>query len=122
LSETFLILKRIQRDININVHRSLCKSTLYSCQVLIKLLDRFSKNTQISSSIKIRAVGAELYNADRQTDGRTDMTKLIIVFHNFAGVSKMFYYWLVYMDEQVLKNWLLRKLLGRNTRMEKIAG
>ena len=50
------------------------------------------------------------------------MTKLIVAFHNFAGVSKMFYYWLVYMDEQVLKNWLLRKLLGRNTRMEKIAG
>jgi hypothetical protein len=32
--------------------------------------------------MKIRLLGAELYNAD----GRTDMTKLIVVFRNFANV------------------------------------
>jgi len=33
--------------------------------------DRFSKNTQISNFMKIRLVGAELFHADRQTDGQT---------------------------------------------------
>jgi len=32
------------------------------------LLDRFSKNTQISKLMKIRPVGAELFLADGQTD------------------------------------------------------
>ena len=45
--------------------------------------DRFSKNSQISNLMKIRHVGAELFHADRRTDGRTDMTKLIVVFRNF---------------------------------------
>ena len=34
--------------------------------------------------MKIRPVGAELFHADGRTDGRTDMTKLIVAFHNFA--------------------------------------
>jgi hypothetical protein len=34
--------------------------------------------------MKIRPVGAEL-NADRRTDGRTDMTKLIVSFHSCAN-------------------------------------
>ena len=38
--------------------------------------------------MEIRPVGAELFHADRGmygwTDGRTDMTKLIIAFHNFS--------------------------------------
>jgi len=40
--------------------------------------------------MKIRPVGVELFHADRRTDGRTDMTKLILVvaFHNFANVPK----------------------------------
>ena len=36
------------------------------------------EKTQISSFIKIRPVGAELFHADRQTD----MTKLIVAFRN----------------------------------------
>jgi len=40
----------------------------------------------------IHPVGAELFHADRrtdgQTDGRTDMTKLVVVFRNFANESK----------------------------------
>ena len=34
--------------------------------------------------MKIRPVRAELF----QTDGQTDMTKLILAFHNFANASK----------------------------------
>jgi len=44
----------------------------------------FSENTQITNLIKIRPVGAELFYAD----GRTEMTKLIFAFRNFAKVPK----------------------------------
>jgi len=38
--------------------------------------------------MKICRVGGELFHVDRQTDRRTDMTKLIITFHNFANAPK----------------------------------
>jgi IS5 family transposase len=38
--------------------------------------------------MKIRQVGAELFHADRQTDGRTEMTKLRVAFRNFANAPK----------------------------------
>ena len=38
--------------------------------------------------MKIRPVGAELFNADRPMDGRTDMTKLAVAFSNFANAPK----------------------------------
>jgi hypothetical protein len=46
------------------------QSTPSPCQILIKLeiIDRFSKNTQISDFMKIHYVGAELFNAYRRTD------------------------------------------------------
>jgi len=34
--------------------------------------------------MKIFTVGAELFQADRQTD----MTKLMVVFHNFVNIQK----------------------------------
>jgi len=46
----------------------------------------FDKNT--SNFMKIRPVGAELFHADR----RTDMTKLIIAFRNFANAPKTYLY------------------------------
>ena len=57
-----------------------------SCKAPLNYLDRYleKKNPQISSFLKIRAVGAEL-RADRQTDGRTAMTKVIDVFRNSAN-------------------------------------
>jgi hypothetical protein len=74
------------------VHRSSCKVTvsLVRFERNLKLLDRFSKNPQISYSMEIRPVGAELFHADGETrtDGRTDMTKLIIGFRNFKKVAK----------------------------------
>jgi hypothetical protein len=76
LSETFLILRRIQWDI-INVHRSSCKVPV----ILVRFKwNRFSKNTEIRNFMKIRPVGAELFHAVRQTG----MTKLITTFRIFA--------------------------------------
>jgi len=46
----------------------------------------------ISNFIKIHPVGAELFHANRRTDGRkdgqTDMTKLIVAFQDFAKAPK----------------------------------
>jgi len=39
--------------------------------------------------MKICPVGAKLFHADGQTDRQTDMTKLIVLFHNFANLPKM---------------------------------
>jgi hypothetical protein len=43
------------------------------------------KKTLISSFIKIRQVGAELFH----TDGQTDMTKRIVAFRYFANAPEM---------------------------------
>jgi len=48
----------------------------------------FLKNNQISVFMKILPVGAELFHADGRTDRRTDMTKLIVAFRNFANAPK----------------------------------
>jgi hypothetical protein len=36
--------------------------------------------------MKIRPVTAEMFEVDRRTDGRTGMTKLIVVLRNAANV------------------------------------
>jgi len=94
LSETFFILRRVKRDIK-NVNESSCKvSFTYSCPILIKIVfsRQIFKNTQISNYMKIHPVGTELFHADGQTDrrkeGRTDMTKQIVAFRNFANAPK----------------------------------
>jgi hypothetical protein len=38
--------------------------------------------------MKIRSVGAKLFHAGGRTDGQTDVTKLIVAFHNFAIAPK----------------------------------
>ena len=79
----FLILPRIQRDIVTNV-KSHVKYLLFLTdfnKTLIFLADFGNKlKYQIPIFIKICPVGAELSNADRQTD----MTKLVVAFRNFA--------------------------------------
>jgi len=39
--------------------------------------------------MKIRPVGAALFRANKQTDGQTDMTRLMVAFGNFATAPKM---------------------------------
>jgi hypothetical protein len=46
----------------------------------LNFLDIFSKNTQIPNFTKIHPERAELFHAER----RTDMTQLIVAFHNFS--------------------------------------
>ena len=51
-------------------------------------LDRFSKRAETSYLIKVRLVGAELFDADGRTDGKTDMTQPMVTFGNFSKASK----------------------------------
>jgi hypothetical protein len=46
------------------------------------------KNSQIQNSMKIHSVGAELLQADRQTDSRTDMTHGVVAFRILANEPK----------------------------------
>jgi hypothetical protein len=46
---------------------------------------RFSKNFQIPNFMKIHRVAAEFFHSDGRKNGQTDMTKLILAFHNFAN-------------------------------------
>jgi hypothetical protein len=39
-------------------------------------------------STQIRLVGVKFCRADREADGQTDMTKLILAFRNFANAPK----------------------------------
>jgi len=43
----------------------------------------------MSSIMKIRPVGAELFQAEKRTNGRTGSTKLIITFRNFVNAAKI---------------------------------
>jgi hypothetical protein len=74
--------------INLLLHNGMApiKSTRYTCLILMKLnfLHIFSKNTEESNFMKVRPVGAEFLHSE----GRTDITKLIVAFHNFANAPK----------------------------------
>jgi len=50
----------------------------------LNFMDRVSKNPQISTTLNIRPMGAELFHAD----GQTDMTKLVVAFRNFANAPR----------------------------------
>jgi len=85
LSETFLNLKRNERDMIKKSVLVSIESTL-SCPILMKL-ECSRQIFEISSNTKfheICPVGAELFHSD----GRTDMTTLTIAFRNFANAPK----------------------------------
>ena len=91
LSETFLILRRIERDmirmyIGLHVKYSLFLWDFNETWVFST--DFRKKNLQIPNFMKIRPVGTELFHSDGRMDGRTDVTKLIVAFRNFANAPK----------------------------------
>jgi hypothetical protein len=85
LSETFLILRRIQPDIITNVHRPSCKLPV----ILAKFLLTFDGSRWIfekSSNIKFHEnPSGGSPNCYRSTDGSTDVTKQTVVIRNFAN-------------------------------------
>jgi hypothetical protein len=63
--------------------------------------------------MRICPVGVELFHADGQTDGQTEMMKLIVAFRNFANVPKIgtdvmsldsltVYYYFVHVNHMIL--------------------
>jgi hypothetical protein len=93
----YLILRRIQRDIVINVKTSSCKEPVIFFRILVKL--RFSRQifekSLISSFIKIRPEGGELFHAARETNRRAEVTKLLVAFRNLEKGLKISYHILV---------------------------
>ena len=54
----------------------------------LKILDKFSKNSQKLNFMKTCPDGAQLFHTDGQTYRQTDMTKLIVAFLDFANTPK----------------------------------
>jgi hypothetical protein len=79
LSAIYVILRKIVRDIIINLQRSSCEVPVILVRFYLNLhfLDRFFKNAQISNFMKICPAEAELFHADGETDRdrRTDGQK-----------------------------------------------
>jgi len=63
---------------------------------------QISTNTEMSNLVKIRPVESELFHADR----RTDITKLMVAFHNSANAPK--YEWR-YISTSPLSSWLTQR-------------
>ena len=84
LPEIFLILRRTERDIITQVHRSSCKVPVVILRPPSNLnfLDIFSKNPQVSNAMKIRPLGADLLH----TGGPKDVIKDAL--RSFANPSK----------------------------------
>ena len=52
--------------------------------------------------MEIHPVGAELFHADEQPDGQTDMTKIIVTFHNFATPKNVTECFMIYSLSSIL--------------------
>ena len=96
LSDTFLILRRTEWDMVKNLRWCLCKVIFFLVTFYwdLKFLDKFSKNSNIkfheksSSGSGVFRCGRKGGRTNRRTDGKTDVTKLIVPFHNYANAPK----------------------------------
>jgi len=73
LSQQFLILRRIERDMVYSVYCSVCSKItviLIRFRSNLNISPAFSKNTQISALMKMRPVGAEMFRAGRTANSR----------------------------------------------------
>ena len=70
--------EKIQRDI-INM-----PGTLVGFYLNFTFPNRFSKIPQILNSMEIHPVRADLLHADKETEGRKGIRKLMVAFRNFA--------------------------------------
>jgi len=67
----YFVLRRIQRDLFINLHRFPCKVhvILVTAQTNLNFFARFSKKKKLTSNfVKISPIGEELLHADGRTD------------------------------------------------------
>ena len=94
LSETFLSIGKIKRDIIINMHRFSCKVLF----ILIRFLGNFEFSRQIFakystvkfpentfSGSRVVSYGRRGRRTDRQIQRWTDIKKLLVVFRNFGN-------------------------------------
>jgi hypothetical protein len=88
LSETFLILRRTERDILINVHKHSCKIPFISLRIEwdLNFLDRFWEKNKNKNQIIWKSVQLEP-NCPMRTDQQTGMTKLKVTFRNFSKAT-----------------------------------
>jgi len=84
LFETFLIPRKIERDMIKNAHWSLFKVPFILVRFYWKFLDRFSKSTQILNFTKILTVRAELFHADGRTDRHDEANSRFSQFYECA--------------------------------------
>jgi hypothetical protein len=85
VSEIFLILRKTQQDIIINVHSSYVKYTLLFSDLkrILNSSRDFRKILELQISLK-----SSLWNQLFHADGQTDTTKLIATFGTFLNAPK----------------------------------
>jgi hypothetical protein len=73
VSEIFFTVRRVERYVIKNACRSSCKVPVILVRIYrkLKVLGGISKNTLIPNYKKTHPVGAEVFRADRRTDGQT---------------------------------------------------
>jgi hypothetical protein len=89
LSEKFFILTRIEQDTIKNIYLYVCKVSFIFVLTIIKL-EFYRQIFKEHSNIKFHENPSSESRVVlcRKTDGRTEMTKLIVAFRNFANASK----------------------------------